>query len=800
MKINELKDNSIVICPQAEAKRLIALKSNKAPELNIKFLDKTELLKGVYFDFDLEAVDYVSKTYGYSLENAKEIIRNSYNVSNLTKKTEKVALIKEDLVKKNLLETNPRFKHLFDNKEVLVSGYSEDDKELKHALDLLNVKATYIKEDQANVKREVIAFENMDEEVLYVIEKIYGLLESDVDLNDIFIYEPDAEYIPLLKKYSVLFNLPIELPNDNKLIDSPIFEKFVELLKEHEVEEAYDLLVKDSKEDTYGAMSSLTTAINRCAFSLSDKDNFVKLLKFTAKGMSLRPITYDHSIKMCDSSFRTEPNQHIFVLGFSLGSFPHVSLDNDFYSDKEKESLYINDSKTKSEIEKKALIAFLNLNSNICLTRKKKFENTAYFKSLLVEELGYGEEIKGKLPSIIHSKKVAEILVSKAKDDLRLYNLDSEYVDTFTKDEIGYKSYDHSFKKVGSYVLPKELKLSYTSINEFNKCPFEYYLKRVLKLNTFESSFFSNLGELFHKVLEDSEKDDKEVNLSDYDGFVKENFVTEKDKFFISILLPKALEVIKKNKEFEKQSKFNRVETEKNYEIDIEPGVKMVGKIDKVLYDDEGKNLAVVDYKTSAFKYSDSDASHGIDMQLPIYGYLLGENIPEYRTVGLYIQNVLFDPLKNAQSDRDLIPYILNGITLSDVDAAKRIDTKVGVELDSEGNVINESQFVRNIPLTPKGKLNTRGGTIMDSGKLATRIDTTEKLIRITLNDIKAGNFDIRPISDNVNDGPCAFCGCQDICFKKGYDAMSSKEYNAKIDQILEEMNAEEGENEDESR
>ena len=794
MEIHELKDNSIVICPRAEAKRLIALKSKKAPELNIKFLDKAELLKGVYFSFDLRAVDYVSKAYGYSLENAKEIISNSFNVSDVTEKTKKVAEIKKDLVDNHLLEANPRFKYLFQDKEVMVFGYSKDDKELRHALDLLGVKANFLKESQDAAGRKVISFESIDEETLYVIEEICDLIETGVDLNDIFIYKPEKEYIPLLRKYSILYGLPIELPSENKLIDSPIYEKFVSLLNELDVKDAYDSLTKGGERDDSGAFDALASIINRCAFSISDKPNFVKLLNYSAKGTNLSQTTYDHSIKICDSSFRAEGNEHIFVFNFSLGSFPHVFLDNDFYSDEEKETLNMNDSKTKSKIEKEALVSFLNSNANIHLTRKKKLGNVVYFESLLVKELGYGDEIKGKLPSSFHSTKAAEIIVSKAKDELRLYNKDSEYVDTFDNKELGYRSYSHAFKKISSYEAKKELELSYTSINDFNKCPFEYYLKRVLKLNTFESNFFSNIGVLFHKVLEDSEKGNKEVDLSDYDEFIKENFVTEKDKFFVSILLPKALEVIKKNEEFEKQSKFNRTETEKSYEVELEPGVKLTGKIDKVLYDDDGKNLVVVDYKTSAFKYNDSDASHGIDMQLPLYGYLLKENIPEYRTVGLYIQNVLFDPLANAQNDRDLIPYILNGITLSDVDVAKRIDTKICNEKDEEGNLINDSQFVRNISITSTGKLNSRSSGIMESGKLADRIELTKTLIKITLNEIKSGNFDIRPLSDNDNDGPCLFCGCKDICFKKGKDSISSKEYKARIDEILEEMKEKEGE------
>ena len=64
--------------------------------------------------------------------------------------------------------------------------------------------------------------------------------------------------------------------------------------------------------------------------------------------------------------------------------------------------------------------------------------------------------------------------------------------------------YDHLFKKIPDYYNNEKITLSYTQINEYNKCPFQYFVKRVLKANIFENSFESNLGSLYHKILEDS--------------------------------------------------------------------------------------------------------------------------------------------------------------------------------------------------------------------------------------------------------------------------------------------------------
>ena len=49
--------------------------------------------------------------------------------------------------------------------------------------------------------------------------------------------------------------------------------------------------------------------------------------------------------------------------------------------------------------------------------------------------------------------------------------------------------------------------LSYSSIDDLAKCPFKYYLKYILKLDSFEENFSTKIGNIFHSVLKDSYSD-----------------------------------------------------------------------------------------------------------------------------------------------------------------------------------------------------------------------------------------------------------------------------------------------------
>ena len=45
------------------------------------------------------------------------------------------------------------------------------------------------------------------------------------------------------------------------------------------------------------------------------------------------------------------------------------------------------------------------------------------------------------------------------------------------------------------------MNISYTSLNAYNECRFSYYLKYVLKLDTYEDLFSSFVGSMYHNIL-----------------------------------------------------------------------------------------------------------------------------------------------------------------------------------------------------------------------------------------------------------------------------------------------------------
>ena len=69
-----------------------------------------------------------------------------------------------------------------------------------------------------------------------------------------------------------------------------------------------------------------------------------------------------------------------------------------------------------------------------------------------------------------------------------------------------YGSYDNQYKGIDYNdvlnCLGNKLSLSYTSMDQYNKCAFAYYLKYILKINDYKGSFSLFIGNVYHYVLE----------------------------------------------------------------------------------------------------------------------------------------------------------------------------------------------------------------------------------------------------------------------------------------------------------
>lgn len=764
ININNLEENSVILCPPSIKKVLIKKINLLNPLLHYKVLNKNEIIENLTFSYSYDSVLYLHKKYKYSLENAEEIIKNLINAPKINDKFLMLDKIYNDLKEQKLLNHNYYFKNFLLNKKIYIYGYSKKDLELIYILKKINIEYEFVEIENKKFKHDVYEFETIEEEVNNLFNNIFSLIENGVSLNNIYIFNYASEYDFLIKKYAYYHKLPIEISSGETLYDSTMYKKFISYLNEFSLEGAYKKIKEEISYDSHDILNKIISCISQISFMNLEINYLIEMLNYLAKKEKLEIIHYENSIKIIDSSCIVGEDDYVFMIGFSLGMYPKIYKDIDFYTDEEKTIINKNTSRINTLIDEDNLMTFLNNTKNVFISYKNKVDKTVFYPSLLIDKLNY-RILKIDINNVRYSKVLEEIEVAKLLDMYRLYAKDDKNLYTFSKQELNYMSYDHSFKKISNYKNDKELILSYTQINEYNTCPFQYYLKRVLKLNTFESTLGTNIGNLYHLILQDSLT--KAIELNDYTHYIKENFITNKDLFFAYKLLPQIKDVINKNNDFLKITKFKKACSEKEFIVNIDESTKLQGKVDKIMFDEEGKNLIIIDYKTYDFNYDMRKNKYGLDLQLPLYAYLLDKFYPNYTNLGMYIQNVCIDNAENENLDS---LYVLNGITLNDEEKVYRLDPLLGTD-DNNGDTIAKSLFV-NIGINKNNQLKSKN--LLDENEFKSLKEEAEQQIIKTIYGIRNGDFNISPVrfkqEKSLGAKSCLYCGFKSICFMKSSD------------------------------
>ena len=74
--LSKIKDDAILICPPSLQTMILKQKGESYPTLHIKLMDKENLLNGVYFTYEVDALLYIHRKYHYPYDNCKEILDN----------------------------------------------------------------------------------------------------------------------------------------------------------------------------------------------------------------------------------------------------------------------------------------------------------------------------------------------------------------------------------------------------------------------------------------------------------------------------------------------------------------------------------------------------------------------------------------------------------------------------------------------------------------------------------------------------------------------------------------------------
>ncbi|MGL4382147.1 MAG: PD-(D/E)XK nuclease family protein, partial [Bacilli bacterium] len=280
--------------------------------------------------------------------------------------------------------------------------------------------------------------------------------------------------------------------------------------------------------------------------------------------------------------------------------------------------------------------------------------------------------------------------------------------------------------------LKNQVKISASSLDCFYNCPYQYYVRYLLKPRILQKTFSSlDLGNLYHLLLEQAglhllalKQDWSTTNLNQLIEYLKpilnEQLALYQKRYHlqalqIDLIAHKVISVLMINFEslsyLNHQSKYQLHSLEQHIEYpfinDLIENVVVTGKIDSIYqYQDY---YSIIDYKSSAKSFNQKDFEAGISNQLIIYLNLLYHQDKQ-------INGAFFKSLKNEYLKLDhimnqasikqerLSKLLLNGILLDNKYITDFDQAYLEGESPSISNIKNNTKNFNN-SLYPVDKL-----------------------------------------------------------------------------------------------
>lgn len=772
--------NNKILIINDYAKNTLLKKINKL--LNIKIITLSELKKNYIYDYDYKSVLYVSNKYNCIPSIARKYIENTYYINNeyKNKKIELLTKIKNDLEENNLLIKNNLYRKFLNNKDIVLYNLKYVDKYYLNIIEELsstNNIITYNVEKETSIKK-IYRCNNSEEEISFVCSKICELIKSGIDINNIKLTNVKSDYTYIIRKTFKLFNIPINIKSDESIKSTMIVKKFKELYNEN-ISEVMDkiseLITNNYEKDIY---KSILNVVNK--YSDSNYMDVKEILFDDIDNIKIKRDELKNAVNIIDfKSDLISDNDYVFLINFNEGIIPINHKDEDYLNDIEKNNLGIDTSFTLNEKETNEVIETIKTTNNLILTyseynqNNKIYVSSAYSSDILEEE-------KVNL-NFNNSNNYNKLRLLSEKDDNNKYGTLSSDLLTLSahyKDE-PYLTYNNKYKKISNNKLKnylnKGLTLSYSSMNTFYQCSFRYYLDNILRVNKYEERFDAVLGSIFHEILSECFINDDYDVILNYEKLISESTYpfNESEKFFLENLKNELLLIIDTIKEQLKYTSLKQSMYEKEIKIDISSDVKVTfkGFVDKILYDEFNgeKIVVIIDYKTGNPLLNINNSIYGLDMQLPVYIYLIKNEIKNVRIGGFYLQKILSN-VSNIQKRKESLK--LQGYSNEDIDILEKVDSSY-----------ENSCVIKSLRTTQNGFYSY--SKIINDEQIDTLYNIVESKVKEARDKILNTEFDINPKEmDDKNIG-CKFCKYKDICYMTSRDIVKLK----KIDNVFSEVN-----------
>lgn len=773
----EKLNNNYIICP-SNIKKQILDEMNKCKKLyNISFISMDSFYTSLTFTISNEMLYFVMNNYNITYDIAYsylQSLKNIYLVKDINTNNEKVLFLlnlKKQLIDNKLIKETNILKY-YNTKKFIIIGYNNIEK--KYQLALNNIENYQIIKNHINNDKllKVYEFNTIEDEICYVYEQIIILLQKGININHIKITGVTNDYHYLLKQFAKMYNLPITIDNQRSLFSTNIGKTFLNKVITNQYMEYLNQL-QNSNSSYYNLIVNILNE-----FTFVDELNKVYpilLKKFVSTYINE---SYIDDIKIVNiNNLVVNDDDYVFVMGLNQGKIPSLQKDEDYLEDKLKQTLGINTTVELNVFSKNEIKNLLYNINHIYLSYSLASTFSSLLPSSIISELNMQIIKNEKLTYNFSNVYNNYALTSKIDDFVKYGSKDNELyrlVSTYNIEQ--YNSYDHNFKGIDKELLENKLKkqvnLSYTSLDSYNKCKFKYYIDYILKLNIYEDTFYTMLGSTFHEVLSYAFNDDFDF---------EKQFKISKNKYFTTIskkeevLLRKLKEELKfiiDTIKIQLQSiNYTELLTEEEVVIEINSSCKIrfKGIIDKVLYKKyEGTTyVALIDYKTGTIDPNIYNTKFGLNLQLPIYVFLAKRSkLINVCVTGFYYQTILQNE-KKAETEEEYFDQKEKYLKLQ----GYTVDMPEGLKFDkTEAN----SQIIKGLKKGKEGYY--KNSKILNLFQMNQLEKLVENNIIAAGKSIINGDFAINPLMIGKKNKSCEFCKYQDLCFKDDNDVIKYEE------------------------
>lgn len=763
------QDNTLIICPNATKLKILNEQIEENTLYNIKFMTKEEFKNNYYFSYDDSALFYLMKKYNYNLDVAKVYLKNLYVIDeNKEYKNHKLKFLKElklELLKENLLVTNPNFKKYIANKNIITKNYYDLE---KYEEEMLNTK---IEIPKSTLTAKVVECKTIEEEVNYVCLKILDLINSGVDINKIFITNYSNDYYYIMNRLFKYYNIPINLDPKESIYSTKVVSDYLKT-KELDLEDKNKSIINRKLINVLSSISMLDEESKEYQTILLDKlKNTYLSIKKKVNAINIKDLYQDIF----------EDDDHVFVLGFNQDILPKMEKDISYINDSIKDEVSLYKTSYINRRNKEALTYILSTIKNLYLSYKLSSPFSSFYKSSLITDLGL-EIITPDIDTFNKSNLYNKLRLAEKLDLYHLYGEKQVGLEKlYSHYEIPYNTYSNKYTGINNdtYLthLPYPLKLSYTSLNSYNECSFKYYIKYVLKLDKYEDTFQAFIGSLYHDILSLFLKTNFNFE-EEYQKYLERRELSLKERLLLIRIKKDLLHLIDTLKKQQLLTGYDDALYEKKIDVPLDKKVSVVftGAIDKIMYYQkiEDTYFTIVDYKTGTIDTHIEPMKYGLHMQLPVYLYLIHYskvfNNPIF--TGIYYQNIMFQyPTWTDKKDKEQIykdNLMLQGYSTEDTSILARFDSTYG-----------KSEYIKSMSYTDEKGFGTYA-KVMNNDTLYNLVEYTKNHISEKTDSILNSEFNINPKVYAGKNIACEFCQYKDLCYMKEPDQV----YYDKVDDL----------------